>query len=175
MAHDGSHGAAQAAAHDARICPACGGANAHDAVFCANAACHKALGEFAYVAEEIAARLNWIHRLADRVSHWVGQPHFVTVHIVWFGLWALVNSTWLGAHWVFDAYPYGLLGIVLAVEAALITSLLLISNQRQREFESRRAELEYEANISSFRLLRALETEVRELRARVNAFPDSRG
>lgn len=158
-------------AHDThtaqRTCPACGGANALDAVFCANQVCHKALGEFAYVGEVIAARLNWIQRLADRVATWVGQPHFVTVHLLWFGAWALLNSALLSARWVFDAYPYGLLGIVLAVEAALITSLLLISNQRQREFEARRAELEYEANIASFRLLRDLEREVRALSARV--------
>ena len=29
-------------------CPACGGENAPDAVFCTNPGCHKALGEFEY-------------------------------------------------------------------------------------------------------------------------------
>ncbi|HZP82225.1 MAG TPA: hypothetical protein VFB21_11355 [Chthonomonadaceae bacterium] len=33
------------------FCPACGGENAPNAVFCANAVCHKALGEFRYVMD----------------------------------------------------------------------------------------------------------------------------
>lgn len=160
-------------AHDTptaiRTCPACGGANTADAAFCVDTDCHKALGEFAYVGEAIAARLNWIQRLADRVASWAGHPHFVTVHLLWFIAWTSINSAAFGARWVFDAYPYGLLGIVLAVEAALITSLLLIGNRHQRQFEAKRAELEYEANIASFRLLRELHSEVRALGARVHA------
>ena len=33
------------------VCPACGGTNASDAVFCANPSCGKALGEFRYALE----------------------------------------------------------------------------------------------------------------------------
>jgi hypothetical protein len=35
------------------FCPACGGENPADAVFCGNHSCHKALGEFKYVLEEL--------------------------------------------------------------------------------------------------------------------------
>lgn len=155
--------------HDALGCPRCGLANAPDAVFCANPGCHKALGEFPYVSEEVDARTTWLEALADRVAYWVGQPHFVTIHVLWFSLWTSVNGGLLGARLVFDAYPYGLLGIILAIEAALVTSLLLISNNRQNRFESKRAELEYLANIASFRLLQSLSTDLARLRARVAA------
>lgn len=149
------------------VCPRCHGENDSSAVFCANPVCGKALGEFRYVREELDASSSWLERLADRVSVWVGHPHFVTVHVLWFGAWALLNSGWLGGAIVFDAYPFGLLGIVLAVEAALVTSMLLISNNRRSQFEAKQAELEYEANIQSYRLLRDLAAEVNELRARV--------
>ena len=36
------------------VCPQCGRENTADAVFCANPACHKALGDFRYAEEEIA-------------------------------------------------------------------------------------------------------------------------
>ena len=49
------------------ICPACGGANAPSAVFCANPACHKALGDFKYVQEELKKDARWHESLADRV------------------------------------------------------------------------------------------------------------
>lgn len=153
--------------HDPLTCPRCGGSNAPDAVFCANPACGKALGEFRYVAEEVAQRSTWIQRLADRVSAWVGHPHFVTIHLVWFSGWALLNSGWFGSRVVFDPYPYGLLGIILAIEAALITSMLLISNNRRSQFDAKQAELEYEANISSYRLLRDLVHDFDVLRSRI--------
>jgi uncharacterized membrane protein len=152
---------------DPLICPRCGGSNAPDAVFCANPVCGKALGEFRYVREEIDAGSSWLQRQADRVSAWVGHPHFISIHVAWFALWVVVNSGRLGVSIVFDRYPYGLLGIILAVEAALITSMLLISNNRRSQFDAKQAELEYEANISSYRLLRDLVHDFDELRTRI--------
>ena len=73
-------------------CPACGGANAGDAIFCANAACGKALGEFPYVLERIAEESTPLERLADRVARVTGRPHFVTAHVLWFAAWVLLNS-----------------------------------------------------------------------------------
>lgn len=133
------------------ICPACHGENPGDAVFCANPACHKALGEFRYVIEEVRAESSWITRLADRINSFTGRPHFVTAHLVWFAVWILLNSSLIAATTVFDPYPYGLLGIVLAIEATLITSFLLISNNRQNAHAEKRAELDYEVNVRTYR------------------------
>ena len=66
------------------ICPVCKGENPADAVFCGNAECHKALGEFRYVIEELAAQSTSLERLADKVTAFTGRPHFVTVHVLWF-------------------------------------------------------------------------------------------
>ncbi|MBI5618569.1 MAG: DUF1003 domain-containing protein [Gammaproteobacteria bacterium] len=151
------------------VCPVCGGHNAPDAVFCANPACHKALGEFRYVQEEVARGASGLQRLAERVAAWVGHPHFVLVHLAVFALWSLVNSGTFGAALVFDGYPFGLLGIILAIEAVLITSLLLISTARADAYEHKRAELEYEANIASYRLLRRLDADLGALQERLHA------
>jgi hypothetical protein len=59
---------AAAAGPAATACPVCGGANAPDAVFCANPACHKALGEFRYVLEEMRAEARWHETLAEKVT-----------------------------------------------------------------------------------------------------------
>ncbi|MGH8544158.1 MAG: DUF1003 domain-containing protein, partial [Gammaproteobacteria bacterium] len=58
--------------------------------------------------------------------------------------WVLVNSGLIVAVEVFDVYPFGLLGIILSVEAILITGFLLISQKRQDVHAEKRAELEYE-------------------------------
>jgi hypothetical protein len=74
------------------VCPVCKGENPPDAVFCGNPHCRKALGEFKYVIEEVAAKSSRIERLADTVTSFTGRPHFVTAHLVWFAAWVLLNS-----------------------------------------------------------------------------------
>jgi uncharacterized membrane protein len=139
------------------LCPACGGGNPKDAVFCGNPACHKALGEFRYVLEELNAAKSWLEYLADRVTAFAARPHFVTLHLVWFAAWIAINSGMIAVLQVFDAYPYGLLGIILAIEAILVTGFLLISQSRQQAYSDKRAELDYELNIRSYRKLVELE------------------
>jgi uncharacterized membrane protein len=132
--------------------------NPADAVFCGNTACHKALGEFAYVAEQITATTTRLEKTADQVARFTARPHFVTLHVAWFVAWIVLNSGVLGFVMAFDAYPYSLLGILLAVEAILITGFLLISQARQTRHAELRAELDYGVNVRSFRKLQQLET-----------------
>ncbi|MCI0668660.1 MAG: DUF1003 domain-containing protein [Methylococcaceae bacterium] len=139
------------------VCPACGGENPADAIFCASHACHKALGEFDYVLEELEARRGWIEHLADRVTGFAGRPHFVTFHLVWFVIWVLANSGLVAFLSGFDAYPFALLSFILAIEAILMTGFLLISQNRQQAYSEKRAELDYEVNIRSYRKLIELE------------------
>jgi uncharacterized membrane protein len=138
------------------VCPACGGANDPTAVFCANPACHKALGEFAYVLEELERDTSRIAKLAERVAELSGRPHFVTLHLVWFGVWVLANSGLVAFFTAFDAYPYGLLGIILSVEGILITLFLLVSNNKQNAHAEKRAALDYEVNVRTWRLVNHL-------------------
>ena len=138
------------------VCPICQGENSPDAVFCGNPDCGKALGEFRYVIEEVAVTTPRLERLADEVTRFTGRPHFVTVHVLWFMLWVLLNSGLIVFFKVFDAYPYSLLGIILAIEAILITSFLLISQNRQNTYAEKRAQLDYEVSVQSYRKLKEL-------------------
>jgi len=151
----------------ALICPACGGENPADAVFCGNHACHKALGEFKYVLEELMASKNWLERLADRISQFVSQPQFIILHVLWFAVWILANEGYIASIQSFDAYPYGLLGIILAIEAILITGFLLISQNYQYDYAEKRAELDYEINIRSYRKLLELEKRLSTLTLKI--------
>lgn len=133
------------------VCPACGGGNPHDAVFCGNPACHKALGEFRFIREELDAHTRWHERLADRVTAFVGKPHFLVVHALWFAVWVMLNSGLVIVVARFDEYPYGLLSFLLAIEAIFITGFLLISNNRQSAHADLRGELDYEVNVRTYR------------------------
>jgi uncharacterized membrane protein len=149
------------------ICPVCHGENPPDAVFCGNPECHKALGEFRYVIEELAASSTLLERLADKVTAFTGRPHFVTVHVLWFAAWVVLNSGAVVAIAVFDAYPFSLLGIILSVEAILITSFVLISQNRQNAYQDRRAELDYEVNVRSYRKLGEIQAALAQVMERL--------
>lgn len=133
------------------ICPACGGANRHDAVFCGNLPCHKALGDFKYVLEELQAEAQWHHRLADKVAAFITTPHFVAAHFLWFALWVTLNTGVIAFVQKFDNYPFFLLVTILAVETIFITIFVLISNTRQSTHADKRAELDYEVNVRTYR------------------------
>jgi uncharacterized membrane protein len=153
-------------------CPGCGGENPGDAIFCGNPECHKALGGFRYVREELRAEARWHERLAERVTRFVGNPHFLVVHALWFVLWVVLNTGMIAAVGRFDDYPYGLLGIILSIEAIFITGFLLISGNRQSTHADKRAELDYEVNVRTYRRLNELDALLRDISARIGSTPD---
>ena len=154
-------------AQDTVICPKCGGSNSADAVFCANPACHKALGEFRYAGEEIAREARVHERIADRVAGFIGNPYFIVVHAAWFLLWIGVNTGAITLSPMFDVYPFGLLGIILSIEAIFITGFLLISQNRQSSHADKRSELDYEVNVRTFREIQNMKGQLGDIQSRV--------
>jgi uncharacterized membrane protein len=139
-----------------KICPRCGGENPADAVFCGNPACRKALGDFRYAGEEIERTSRVHEKVADRIAAFIGNPYFIVVHAVWFLLWVAINTGIVMIARRFDDYPFGLLGILLSIEAIFITGFLLISQNRQSSFAHKRSELDYEVNVRTFREIQNL-------------------
>jgi uncharacterized membrane protein len=150
------------------ICPACGGENAHDAIFCANPSCHKALGELRYVLEEMRKEAQWHESLAEKAVAFIGKPHFIIFHCLWFGIWALLNSGLIPFVRTFDAFPFFLLGIILAAEAIFIAGFVLISNNRQTAHDNKRAELDYEVNVRTYRSISQLDALMKATIDRLN-------
>ena len=150
-----------------RICPACGGRNEVDAVFCANPACHKALGEFKYVREELLAGASWHETLAERATQFIGKPHFLVAHVFWMLLWIGVNTGLIAMIRRFDDYPFSLLGLMLTAEAIFITGFLLISQNRQNAHADKRAELDYEVSVRTYREVVKIEALMSSLSQRV--------
>lgn len=153
------------------ICPVCGGTNDHDAVFCANPHCGKALGDFRYVREEIAADTRWHETIASRVAAFVSHPFYIVVHVVWFALWIAVNTRLVMIGRAFDDYPFSLLGILIAIEAIFVTGFLLITQNRQTEYADKRAELDYEVNVRTYRELGEIKRMLHEIERRLDDRP----
>ncbi len=65
---------------------------------------------------------------------------FAYVHIVWFGAWILLNTGLFGAP-AFDPFPYGLLTMVVSLEAIFLSTFVLISQNRLSRESEHRADL----------------------------------
>jgi len=80
-------------------------------------------------------------RVADVITDFSGRMVFAYIHIVWFGIWILLNTGWFGLR-AFDPFPYGLLTMVVSLEAIFLSTFVLISQNRQAEETERRADLD---------------------------------
>ena len=78
--------------------------------------------------------------IADAITSLSGSMIFVYVHIVWFGGWILLNTGRLGMR-PFDPFPYGLLTMVVSLEAIFLSTLVLITQNRLSEEVEHRADL----------------------------------
>ncbi len=61
------------------------------------------------------------NRVADAITTFAGSMIFVYVHVIWFGCWIGFGV---------EDYPYGLLTMVVSLEAIFLSTFLLISQNR---------------------------------------------
>ena len=80
-------------------------------------------------------------RIADVITSFSGRMIFAYVHIVWFGVWILLNTGRLGVR-PFDPFPYGLLTMVVSLEAIFLSTFVLISQNRLSQEAEHRADLD---------------------------------
>jgi uncharacterized membrane protein len=89
-----------------------------------------------------AARERGVHdHIADAITAFSGQMGFVYLHVVWFGLWILPNTGRVGMR-AFDPFPYGLLTMIVSLEAIFLSTVVLISQNRLSGEIERRADLD---------------------------------
>jgi uncharacterized membrane protein len=95
-------------------------------------------------------------RIADAITSFSGRLAFVYVHVVWFGGWILLNTGMFGIR-PFDPFPYGLLTMIVSLEAIFLSTFVLISQNRMGEEAERRADLTMHIGLLTEReLTRAL-------------------
>jgi uncharacterized membrane protein len=61
------------------------------------------------------------NRIADRITAFSGSMAFVYIHVVWFGCWIGFGV---------EKYPYGLLTMIVSLEAIFLSTFVMISQNR---------------------------------------------
>jgi uncharacterized membrane protein len=70
-------------------------------------------------AEERARSVQ--NRIADQITAFAGSMWFVYIHIIWFSLWIGLGV---------EKYPFGLLTMIVSLEAIFLSTFVMISQNR---------------------------------------------
>ncbi len=106
------------------------------------------------VNEEVQAHFTLIERIADWIAWFSGSMPFLAINLIWFVTWITLNTLILPVDPVtnergFDPFPFGLLTMIVSLEAIFLSCFVLISQNRQAEKDRVRADIEYEVNIKA--------------------------
>ncbi len=112
------------------------------------------------VNEEMEEKLSVLQYVSDWVAWFSGSMIFLILHALWFLIWISANTI-PAAQNQFDPFPFGLLTMIVSLEAIFLSTIVLISQNRQVEKDKIRADIEYDVNIKA-------ELEVAELHEKVD-------
>lgn len=95
----------------------------------------------------IEQRATTWHRIADFIAALSANKWFVGFHVLWFGGWVGFNLI-KGEHGP-DPYPFGLLTMIVSLEAIFLSIFVLVSQNRSGEKDRIRADADYQVNLKA--------------------------
>ena len=92
-------------------------------------------------------------RVSGSITDFAGSMRFVYIHTLWFGLWIIVNAGLLLSMGLgivpFDPFPFGLLTLVVSLEAIYLSTFVMIAQNRQSALADARAQSDYAVNVQA--------------------------
>ncbi len=112
---------------------------------------------------EVAKPPSFGQKLSDFLTALAGDIRFVYFSAAWFFVWIVWNTHIIPGLAAFDPFPFGLLTMVVSLEAIFLSLFVLISQNRQAERDKVRNDIEYEVNIKAEIEIRALQNKLNDL------------
>jgi CRP/FNR family cyclic AMP-dependent transcriptional regulator len=112
------------------------------------------------------SRVTTWQRASDIITRTAGSQWFVMFHLAWFFLW--VGANLLADHhiiphsWGWDPFPFGLLTMVVSLEAIFLSIFVMVSQNRQAEKDRLRTDLDYQVNVKA-------QTEILEMARKIDS------
>jgi uncharacterized membrane protein len=109
------------------------------------------------------------NRVADRITAWSGSMRFVYLHVLWFGLWIGLRV---------EKYPFGLLTMIVSLEAIFLSTFVLISQNRadaKRQVIANQEWRTVKEEDRQNRELLALSNQILDLTRAIHAFTSPNG
>lgn len=90
-----------------------------------------------------------LEKFADKVTKFSGSFKFLAFNIIWFVIWFAINLGLITDAKVFDPYPFGLLTLIVSLEAIILTVVVLISQNREVTINDLRSEIDASIDVIS--------------------------
>lgn len=100
-----------------------------------------------YLEKQTLSSRSLQDRFADAITDFSGSMRFFYLHLVWFGLWIAVNFNWIPGVKPFDPFPFGLLTMVVSLEAIFLSTFVMISQNRESRTNQQRASLDLQIDM----------------------------
>jgi CRP/FNR family cyclic AMP-dependent transcriptional regulator len=103
------------------------------------------------INDDMEDRRTTVMKVADWISEFSGSIPFLMIHIVLFAVWIVLNVNPLSGTRIggFDPFPFGLLTMVVSLEAIILSVFVLLSQNRQAARDRVRNDVEYEVNLKA--------------------------
>ena len=115
-------------------------------------------------------------RIAKLIADFCGSMIFVWVHVVWFGVWILLNTLPGITH--FDEFPFTFLTLVVSLEAIFLSTFILISQNQETRLTERNNQLDLQINLlteqENTKILKMLERISEKLEIEIDDDPSVR-
>ncbi len=86
-------------------------------------------------------------KLADWMTGAFGSMTFLLINVAWFAVWIIINVGLIPGVTPFDPFPFGLLTMVVSLEAIILAITVLVSQNREEEVGNLRQEIDLQMDI----------------------------
>ncbi|EKD76069.1 MAG: hypothetical protein ACD_43C00234G0004 [uncultured bacterium] len=95
---------------------------------------------------EVNAQRGPFGRVADFLTTRFGSIAFLSINVLWFIAWIIINTNLLPIE-PFDPYPFGLLTMIVSLEAIILSIVVLISQNRASHIADVREEMDLQLDV----------------------------
>ncbi len=101
----------------------------------------------ANMEQQFLERRTPIDRVVDTIADFTGSLTFLLIHLATFVLWPLVDLGFIPFLPRFDPYPYVMLATVVSCEAVLLSTFVLMKQNRMAQRADERDHLHLQINL----------------------------
>ena len=104
-----------------------------------------------------------VETLSDLTAEISAHPMFLIFHIIWWSLWVAFKV---------EPFPYGLLTLIVSLEAIILSCLLLASGNREGEQEKKIARKDLRLSTETNIMVEEIHDMIRDLQEDVRLLQD---
>lgn len=113
-----------------------------------------------------------IDKIADLIGGFSGSMTFVFLHVAWFTAWFLINTGLIPGIKPFDPYPFILLAMIVSVEGVLLSTFVLMKQNRMQQLIAIRDQLDLQINLLSEKELTKTLQLLRQVAEKLDVVPN---